>query len=122
MSLEPLKFIKDNDKWYIITVGEHSDLFKGAEFQIYKIPLNEVYEKNFDWDTKYDRFLKGNNSYKIESTEGLSLPNMYSVDYNKNYIAELTVEDVIFHNATENNVNLSCNLLKHFKRHKKSFF
>ena len=41
---------------------------------------------------------------------------MYSVDYNKNYIAELTVEDVIFHNATENNVNLSCRLTQHFKK------
>lgn len=112
----PLKFRKDNDKWFIITVGEHSDFYKGPEFQIYKIPLNEVYEKTFDWDTKYERFLKGNNSYKIESTNTINLQNMLSVDYDKNYTSEVLVEDIIFHNATENNVRLSCNLLNTLKK------
>ena len=41
----PLKFIKDNDKWYIITVGEHSDLFKGAEFQHIKYLLMRFMKK-----------------------------------------------------------------------------
>ena len=112
----PLKFMKDNDKWFIITVGDYSDIYEGPEFQIYKMTLNEVHEKTFDWDTKYDRLLKGNNSYKIESTNSINLQNMLSVDYNRNYTSEVSVEDIIFHNATENYVKLSCNLLNTLKK------
>tara|TARA_Y100000746_G_scaffold104441_1_gene89069 strand:+ start:1100 stop:2512 length:1413 start_codon:yes stop_codon:yes gene_type:complete len=112
----PLKFQYDDDQWHIITVGKKTPLFDDPEYQIYKIPLIEVYEKTFDWDTKYDRFLKSDNSYKIKSTSTINLENILSMNYNKNYSNEVSVEDIIFHNATEYNVNLSINLVNTLKK------
>ncbi|MDA8571059.1 hypothetical protein N9K91_04045 [Schleiferiaceae bacterium] len=86
----PLMFRRENKEWHIYHF-DSTPIYKGSRFKLYKIPLDSVYDKEFKFTQKREKFYKtdlfGSNDsrYLIESRKNLH--NIYSADgndYNSN--------------------------------------
>ena len=82
----PLKFIKENGLWYILSV----DLVKG-KFYLFKIPVMKIYGNNLDYTETREEYLE-NNQYISERSNSFKLNNIVDVDYDLDFKKDVSID------------------------------
>tara|TARA_B100000795_G_C22669780_1_gene387479 strand:+ start:62 stop:853 length:792 start_codon:yes stop_codon:yes gene_type:complete len=83
----PLKFIKENGLWYILSV----DLEEG-KYNLLKIPVMKIYGNNLDYTEIREGYLE-NQQYISERSNSLTLNNIVNVDYNFDFKKDVSIDD-----------------------------
>jgi len=83
----PLKFVKENGLWYILSV----DLVKG-KFHLLKIPVMKIYGNNLDYTEMRKEYLE-NNQYISERSSSFKLNNIVDVDYDFDFKKDVSIDE-----------------------------
>jgi len=86
----PLKFIKENGLWYILSV----DLVKG-KFNLLKIPVMKIYGNNLDYKEIGKDYLE-NSQYLSERSSSFKLNNIVDVDYGFDFKKDVSIDEKDF--------------------------
>ena len=83
----PLKFIKENGLWYILSV----DLVKD-KFHLLKIPVMKIYGNNLDFTEIREEYLE-NNQYISERSNSFKLNNIVNVEYDFDFKKDVSIDE-----------------------------
>tara|TARA_B110000459_G_C16518251_1_gene451290 strand:- start:200 stop:1018 length:819 start_codon:yes stop_codon:yes gene_type:complete len=100
----PVKFIKENGLWYILSVDLEKD-----KFNLLKIPVMKIYGNNLDFTELRKEYLQ-NQRYIIERSNSLSLNNIVDVDYSFKFKKDISVDNMDLE-ITHSNITVRGNII-----------
>ena len=83
----PLKFIRENGLWYILSV----DLVKG-KFHLLKIPVMKIYGNNLDYTEIWEEYIN-NNQYISERSNSFKLNDIVNVEYDFDFKKDVSIDE-----------------------------
>ena len=91
----PLSFRKENSNWYLYRFDD-AVFYTGNRFKLFRIPVDSIYNINYTFDEKYEKFLKKDNQYQISYFK--TLKNTFSAkgvnyDFKKEKYENYTLTD-----------------------------
>lgn len=60
----PLSFRKENRNWYLYRFDD-ALFYTGSRFKLFRIPIDSIYNINYTWKERYQKFIETDNQYQI---------------------------------------------------------